>query len=112
VKYIVVSEMARYLNVGATLPAKMQLRPSLLTTTDTFFRGKWVEQTHDRCYRRDGFVTDCKVPDCGWCFHATAQAARNTGCRRSAVGHRGCAIGGCNDNVGPFRTLDQQERFF
>jgi hypothetical protein len=113
VKYNVADEIAWCLNIGGTLAVEMQSRPGLLTTTDLFcFQAKWVEQNHDRCYFHDGFVTDCKMPDSWWRFHRTAQAEHDTGCRRFVVEYRRCAIGGCNDNVGPFRTLERPERVF
>jgi hypothetical protein len=113
VKYNVADEIARYLNIGGTLAVEMQSRPGLLTTTDPFYlQGKWTDQHHDRRYLHDRFVTNCKMRDSWWRFHAAAQAEHDTGCRRFVVEYRRCAIGACNDNVGSFRTLKRPERVF
>ncbi|MBK7931582.1 MAG: LPS-assembly protein LptD [Bryobacterales bacterium] len=67
IEYNMREERGKFYGVRGTAPAKLEVRPGLLTTANPFvFRGNWAERIGRRYILHDGFITNCKLPNPWW----------------------------------------------
>ncbi len=60
------SETGKFYEVSGIVPATIQTRPGVLTSTNPFvFEGRWAEKIENRYVLHHGFVTSCKIPKPG-----------------------------------------------
>ncbi len=70
-KYNIKTHNGQFYDVSGTSPAKAVAALGILTTTNPFyFEAKSADRIDDRYVLHDGFMTDCKVPNAWWTFHA------------------------------------------
>ena len=67
VEYNIKEETGKFYNVKGTSPAKIQVRPGILSSSNPFvFQGRWAEKIKDRYILHEGFITSCKLPKPWW----------------------------------------------
>ncbi len=66
-EYNIEAQTGKFYEVTGSSPAKVQVRPGMLTTSNPFyFEGDWAERIKEKYILHDGFITDCKVPRPWW----------------------------------------------
>lgn len=66
-EYNVLNGTGKFYDIEGSVPAKVEARPGVLTTSNPFvFQGRWAERLRDRYVLYDGFITSCKLPKPWW----------------------------------------------
>lgn len=73
VEYNTKDQTGKFYNVRGWSRTHVVARPgALITNTPLYFQGQWAERIQDKYILHYGFITNCKLPNPWWTFHAKA----------------------------------------
>ena len=73
VEYNTTDETGKFYNVRGWSRTHVVSKPGVLTTSaPMYFEGQWAERLQDKYILHNGLITNCKLPNPWWTFHAPA----------------------------------------